>query len=142
MAVSQPYKRRGDVEQIQAVGELLESLWGEASRRAMGQTGLALARIPEGEMPIGEAHGRPPDLPDLQAQGSIIWEPGSVNPNAHARVHQARRLVLDEGAHVRPDPWPNLGIVNASHAPPPCHTPPALGAPDEEELPLRTIPLR
>jgi len=43
---------------------------------------------------------------------------------------------------MRPDPWANLGVVNASHAPPPCHTPAALGAPDEEEVPLRTTPPR
>ena len=131
-------------EQIQAhtdAGGALKSLWGEALRRAMGQTNPAPARAPEGEMPIGEAHGRPPDLPDLQAQGSTVWEPGFVDPKAHVRAHQVRRPVLDEGAHMRPNPWPNLGVVNALHVPPPCHTPVALGAPDEEELPLRAMPL-
>jgi hypothetical protein len=120
----------------------LKSLGDEASQCAMGQTGPAPARAPEGEMPIDEAHSRPPDLPDLQAQGSTVWKPESFDPKAHVRAHQAQRPVLDEGALMRPDPWPNLGIINASHAPPPCHTPAALGAPDEEELHLRTIALR
>ena len=109
----------------------------------MGQMGPAPVRAPEGEMPIGEAHSHPPDLPDLQAQVSTVREQGFVDPKAHVCAHQARRVVLDEGVRMRPNPWPNLGIVNASHAPPPYHTPAALGAPDEEEEALRiTSPRR
>jgi len=59
-------------EQIQAptsLGGLLESLLGEEPKRAMGQRGPTSMWIHEGMMPIGEAHGRPPDLPDPQRQG-------------------------------------------------------------------------
>jgi len=132
-------------EQIQAptgVGEPLELLQGEASRRAMGQMSPAPVHAREGKMPVGEAHGRPPDLANPQTQSSIAWEPGSVDPKAHVRAHQARRPVLDEGARMRPDPWPNLGVVNAWHVPTPCHSPASLGAPDEEEVDLRIIPPR
>jgi len=62
-------------EQIRGLtneGEPLQSLRGEQTRRAMGQMGLMLARAPEGLMPIGEAHGRPPDFPDPQTQGSTV----------------------------------------------------------------------
>ena len=77
----------------------------------MGQMGLALVRAPEGKTPIGEAHSHPPDLPDPQMQGSTVREPESDHPKARVCAHQARRPVLDEGAHTRPDPWPNLGVV-------------------------------
>jgi len=101
-------------EQIRApteVGGLLESLPGEASQRAMGQMVLTSAHALEGKTPIGEAHGRPPDTPDPQRQGSTAWEPMFATPKARVRVHEARRPVLDEGARMRPDPWPNLGAV-------------------------------
>ena len=62
-------------------------------------------------VPIQEVHGRPPDLPDLQTQGSIVHEPESVEPKACVCAHQARRPVLDVGACVHPDPWPDMGIV-------------------------------
>jgi len=103
-------------EQIRApteAGGQLESLPGEQTRRDMGQMRPASARVPEGKTPIGEAHGgRPPDSPDLHPQGSTVWEPESIHSKAHVRAHQARRPVLDEGACMRPDPWPSLGIVN------------------------------
>jgi len=92
-------------------GGPMESLRGETSRRAMGQASPASACAPEGMMPIGEAHGRPPDLTDPQGHGPIVWEPASVVPRAHVCVHKAQRPVLDEGAHMRPDLWPNVGIV-------------------------------
>jgi len=126
-------------EQIRAptgVGEPLELLRGEASRRAMGQTSPALVHAQEGKMPIGEAHGCPPDLANPQTQGSIAWEPGSLDPKAHIHAHRAQRPVLDKGACMRPNPWPNLGVVNALHMLAPCHTPVALGALDEEEVDL------
>ena len=101
-------------EQIQApteVGGPLKSLTGEASQRAMGQMGLTSAQAHEGKTPIGEAHGRPPDLTDPQRRSSIIWEPAFIVPKARVRVHQARRPILDKGACTRPDPWPSPGIV-------------------------------
>ena len=66
----------------------MESLQSETSRHAMGAMGLTLVREPEGRKPIGEAHGRPPDLPDLQMQGSAVCD-----SKAHVRAAQARRLV-------------------------------------------------
>jgi len=62
-------------------------------------------------MPIGEAHGRPPDSPDPQTQGSTVRETEPDNPKAHVRAHQVWRPVLDNGARMHPDPWPNLGVV-------------------------------
>jgi len=62
-------------------------------------------------MPIGEAHGYPPDFPDPQTQGSTIWEPESDDPKARGCATRARRPVLHEGGRVRPDPRPNLGVV-------------------------------
>jgi len=101
-------------EQIRApteVGGPLESLPGEASQRAMGQMVLTSAHTLEGKTPIGEAHGRPPDTPNLQWQGSTAWEPMFAIPKACVRVHEVWRPVLDEGACMRPDPWPSPGIV-------------------------------
>ena len=43
-----------------------ESLPGEESQRAVGQMTPAPMHAPEGETPVGETHGRPPDLPDPQ----------------------------------------------------------------------------
>jgi len=132
-------------EQIRAptkAGGQLESLRGKTLWRAMGQTSPVLVRAPEGKMPVGEAHGRPPDLANLSALGSTVWEPEPDDPKAHVRVHQARRPVFDEGARMRPDPWPNLGVLNASHAPAPNHTLAALGALEEEEDNLQIIPPR
>jgi len=60
---------------------------------------------------IGEAHGCPPDLPDLQRQGSIVWELAVVVLKAHVHAHQAWRPVPNKGACVRPDPWPSPDIV-------------------------------
>ena len=42
------------------VGESVESLRGEASRRMRGQMGLTSVHTLEGEMSTEEAHGRPP----------------------------------------------------------------------------------
>ena len=102
------------LEQIHAptvAGGPLESLPGEESQRVMGQTGQTSAHALEGKTPIGEAHGRPPDLPDPQRQGSIVWEPAVVVSKAHVRAHQAQRPVPDEGACVHPDPWPSPDVV-------------------------------
>ena len=98
------------------IGGPLESLRGEASRRAMGQMSLASAqhsaRAPEGKTPIGEAHGCPPDLPDPQTHSSVIWEPESVGRNpAEVRAHQARGAVVDEGARTRLNTWPSPSVV-------------------------------
>jgi len=62
-------------------------------------------------MPIGEAHGHLPDSPDPQRQGSAVREPEPDNLNVRVRAHQTWRPVLDDSAHMRPDPWPNLGVV-------------------------------
>jgi len=131
-------------EQIRAptgVGEPLELLWGETLQCAMGQISPAPVHAQEGKMPNGEVHGCPPDLANLQMQSSITWEPGSIDLKAHVHAHQARRPVLNEGARMHPDPWPNLGVVNALHMLTPSHTLVSLGALDEEEVNLRTIPL-
>jgi len=72
--------------------------------RVMGQMSPTSARTREGSMPIGEAHGRPPDSPDPQTQGSTVREPEPDNPNARVRARQAWRPVLDDSAHTRPDP--------------------------------------
>jgi len=132
-------------EQIRAptkAGGQLESLRGKTLQRTMGQMSPVPACAPEGKMPVGEAHSCPPDLANPSALGSTVWEPEPDDPKAHVRAHQARRPVFDEGACMRPDPWPNLGIVNASHAPAPNHTPVALGALEEEEDNLQNIPPR
>ena len=65
----------------------------------MGQMVPAPMHAPEGEAPIIETHGRLPDLPDPQTQGSTAWELESVNPKAHVRAYQARR------------PVPNVGVT-------------------------------
>ena len=98
-------------QQIQAPIEVEGPLLGKESQRVMGQRGLTSAHTLEGNMPIGEAHGRPPNFANPQTQGSTAWEPASVVPKARVRVHKVQRPVLDEGAHTRPDPWPNLGAV-------------------------------
>ena len=92
-------------------GGPMEFLPGEESQRTMCQRSLTSARTLEGNVPIGEAHGQPPDFANPQTQGSTAWEPAFVVPKARVRVHQARRPILDKGACTRPDPWPNLSIV-------------------------------
>jgi len=62
-------------------------------------------------MPIREAHGRPPDIPNLQRQGSTTWEPVSVILKTQVHAHQVQRSIFDEGTCTCPDPWPNLGAV-------------------------------
>jgi len=89
----------------------LELLLGKALQCAMGQMVLTSAHALEGKMPIREAHSHPPDTPNPQRQGSTAWEPMFAIPKACVRVHEARRPVLEEGACMRPDPWPNLGTV-------------------------------
>jgi len=91
-------------------------------------------------MPVGEAHGHPPNLANQLTLSSIIWELGSVNPKAHVHMHQVQRPVLNEGAHMCPNPWPNLGIINTSHVSTPCHTLASLGALEEEEENFQTTP--
>jgi hypothetical protein len=54
----------------------------------MGQMSPMLVHALEGKMPIREAHGQPPDFPNPQMQGFTTWEPESVDPKAHIRVHQ------------------------------------------------------
>jgi hypothetical protein len=73
---------------------LTEVLKEEALQRAMWQVGQTSAH---GKTPIGEAHGCPPDLPNLKAC---------------VHVHQAQRPVPDEGACVRPELWPSVGGEN------------------------------
>jgi len=73
-------------KQIQApteVGGPLESLRGEASWHAMGQVSPASAHALEGKTPIGEAHGCPSDLPNLQTQRPAV---GSQNPTIRSPV--------------------------------------------------------
>ena len=55
-------------EQIQAptqVEWLSESFRGKKLRRATGQDSQASVHALEGKTPLGMAHGRPPDLPNL-----------------------------------------------------------------------------
>jgi len=98
-------------KQIRAPTEVEGPLPGEESQCAMGQRGPTSARKHEGKTPIGEAHGRPPDLPNLQRPCSIDWEPVFVIPKARVRMHKARRPVLGEGACTCPNPWPDLGAI-------------------------------
>jgi hypothetical protein len=39
-------------------------------------------------------------------------ESGSKAGNGETAAVQVQRSVLDEGAHMRPDLWPNLGVIN------------------------------
>jgi len=101
-------------EQIQAPTDVegpLESFRGETLQRTMGQMSPASVHAPEGMMPTGEAHGRPPDLPNPQTQGSIAWEPASIIPKGHVCMHKAWRPILDKGACTRPNLWPSLDSV-------------------------------
>src|SRR6266851_1311835 len=56
----------------------------------------------EGKEPLGEAHRHPADLLDLRFEDPIALDPDIVIP-------KAQKPVFDEGAHVRPDPWPSPG---------------------------------
>jgi len=62
-------------EQVRAPTEVEGPLPGKELQHATGQRGLTSVRTYEGMTPIGEAHVRPPDLPNPQMQGSIVWEP-------------------------------------------------------------------
>ena len=48
----------------------------------------------------------------------LLWKPGRNNEseskagNGETAATQVQRSVLDEGVHMRPDLWPNLGIIN------------------------------
>ena len=99
------------IQALTDVGGALESLPSKAPWRAVGQMCPISGRSLEGKSPTREAHGRPPEHSNPQTPGPTIWEPVSVDPQARVRAHQARRLVLDEGAHTRPKPWPSLGIT-------------------------------
>jgi hypothetical protein len=106
-------------EQIRAPtesGGQSESLRDETLQGAIGQTSPEPVRAQEGKTPVGEVHGRPPDFANPQTQGSIIWEPGSIDPKAHVRAHQARRPVLDEGARMRPSCGPIWALSTAARA--------------------------
>jgi len=88
------------LEQIQAPTQVIrpsESLRGKKLRRATGQDIQASARALEGKIPLGIAHGRPPDLPDLYTQGSTILEQSPVDPKAAVCIFQAQRSVLHRG---------------------------------------------
>ena len=98
-------------KQIRAPTKVEGPLPGEESQRATGQRGPRSAQKHEGKTPIGEAHGRPPDLPNPQRQSSIDWEPVFIIPKARVRVHKAQRPILDKGACTCPDPWPDLGAI-------------------------------
>jgi len=68
-------------EQIRAPTEvegLLELLPGEKSQHTKGHRGLTSARTYEGKMPIGEVHGRPPDLPTHKGRAPSL---GSQRPS-------------------------------------------------------------
>jgi len=80
-------------EQIRApteVGGSLKPLRGKASRCTVGQMCLTSTHAFEGNIPIGRAHRRPPDLRDLQTQGSIILE-GQSPSNPWPRSAHTRR---------------------------------------------------
>ena len=46
---------------------------GETSQCMMGHMGLTSVQTHDGQMAIGEVHGHPPDLPNLQGHSSTIW---------------------------------------------------------------------
>src|SRR5260221_473973 len=82
--------------------------------------GLALVRAPEDKTPIGEAHSRPPDLPDPQTQGSTVREPESDHPKACACAHQTWRPVsgtFTDSAHFWACVWAPEGGGGASPSP-------------------------
>ena len=62
-------------------------------------------------MSTREADGHPPDLPDLQTIGPILWEQAVDDLRACVRAHQALRLILDKGDCTCGDPWASLDIV-------------------------------
>ena len=93
------------------VGEPLESLRGEVLWRTMGHWQMRRRRAHQKARRPSESAKRPPDLPNLQTKGSAFLAPESVEPMADVRATQARWPVPYEGSRVRPDPWPNPGIV-------------------------------
>jgi len=98
-------------QQIQALTKVEGPRPGKESQRAMGQRGLTSAHALEGNMPIREAYGRPPNFANPQTQGSTTWEPASIVPKARVRMDKVWRPVPNEGARMRPDPWPSPGII-------------------------------
>jgi hypothetical protein len=60
------------------------------------------------------AHAHPLDLSDSHTQGSTALEQSLFDPKALVRMHQARRPVLDEGAGMHIDTWPDLGTVHTN----------------------------
>jgi hypothetical protein len=90
---------------LDKAGGQSESLPGERSQRATGQTSPTSAHAQEGKSPIGEAHGRPPDLPSPQMLGSTVWEPKSIDQKASVPVYQALRPVSNGCSRTCSDPW-------------------------------------
>jgi hypothetical protein len=88
-------------EQIQAltqVKRLSETLRGKNLQRATGQDTQVSAHAPEGTIPHGMAHERPPDPTDSHTRGSTVLEQSPVDPKA-------------QGADVHIDPWPDSGSI-------------------------------
>ena len=83
---------------------LLEPSPGEAPQCTTRHESLASARALEGMEHLGVAHGPPPDPSDPRIQSPIALELGIV-------VLKARRPVFDEGARVRPVPWPSPDAI-------------------------------
>jgi len=75
-------------------GELMESLTGEARQRATRHKCQASAWALEGEEPLGEAHGRPPDLLDLRFEAPIVWAASSMPPNQPLKISSIFRRHL------------------------------------------------
>ena len=102
-------------EQIQAPAHVerpSESLRGKETWHATEQDSQVPAHALKGEMPLGMAHGHPPDPADPHTQGSTILEQNTIDPKALVRVHQVWRPVPDEIASMHIDPWPNLGTIH------------------------------
>jgi hypothetical protein len=117
----------------------VESPWGEVSQRATWHNGQSQTRGPEGKepptemargealqhvmwkvgqtsmqgvTPLGEAHGRPPDLPDPYPRGSAALEHIIVDPKACARIYEVWRPVPDKCTCACPELWPGAGGEN------------------------------
>ncbi len=76
---------------------------------ATGQYSQAVAHTLEGKTILGMGHGHPPGPTDSYTEGPIISDHVLVDPKALICMYQVQRPVLDEGAGMHIDPWPDPG---------------------------------
>ena len=104
-AAEPPYQM--SPEQIRAPVDAegpLEPSRGKRSQCATWHKSQASARAFEGNKPLGEARGHPPNLLNLRIEDPIPLEQDIVVPKAW-------RPVFDKSARARPDPWPGPGTI-------------------------------